>query len=102
MQNVMICPLFLSTTNTFILAICDDGQVRLVSNSLQYRYGRLGSLEEDGYVRVVALHEDQRGRLDVCFNQRWGTVHIFEEGLETRHDIAEVACRQLGFSPTCT
>lgn len=76
-----------------------------MSNTLQYTYAAdlddVGRLEEDGYVRVVIPHEEWRGRLDVCFNQRWGTVHIIDDYVETRRTMAEVVCRQLGFSPTC-
>ena len=89
----------------YFLASCEDGQVRLVKNSLQYSYASdaddVGRLEEDGYVGVVVPHEELRGRLEVCLNQRWGTIHIFDRYVERSTTLAEVACRQLGFSPTC-
>ena len=76
-----------------------------MKNSLQYSYPSdvddVGRLEENGYVRVVAPHEELRGRLEVCLNESWGTIHIFDRYVERSPTLAEVACRQLGFSPKC-
>ena len=52
------------------LALCQDGDVRLVGGQLAYE-----------------------GRVEVCFSQRWGTVA--DDGWPT--GFAQVVCRQLGY-----
>ena len=33
------------------------------------------------------------GRLEVCYNGYWGSVHVGDTG----NEVADVACRQLGY-----
>ena len=47
----------------------------------------------DGDVRVVGGDSEREGRLEVCFNQRWGTVN----GDGWSSVDTQVACRQLGY-----
>jgi len=67
--------LLLSTFKTLAMGnsrqFCQDGEIRLVN-------GRYGS----------------EGRVDICFNDHWGT--ICDDGWDVIDAI--VACRQLGFS----
>jgi len=58
-----------------IAVICNDGDIRLRGGSNQYQ-----------------------GRVEVCWNETWGTVC---DGYWSAND-ANVACRQLGFSPAGT
>ena len=53
--------------------VCDDGDIRLVGGTTQYE-----------------------GRVEICWNEVWGTVcDDFWSGFD-----ATVACRQLGFATT--
>ena len=56
--------------NSSTLAVCEDGDLRLV--------GGLSKTE---------------GRLEVCFNRRWGTI----DGDGWTHTDTQVACSQLGY-----
>jgi hypothetical protein len=49
---------------------------------------------EDGDLRLVGGFRKEEGRLEICFNKRWGTV----DGLGWTHADTEVACRQLRYS----
>ena len=47
----------------------------------------------DGSIRLVDGETEWEGRLEVCFNQRWGTV-----GGETWDSTeTDVVCRELGY-----
>ena len=47
---------------------------------------------KDGDLRLVGGVSE--GRLEVCFNKRWGTI----DGHGWTHTDTEVACKQLGYS----
>ncbi len=68
-------PMCHSRTSMFSAAPCTQGDIRLV--------GGANALE---------------GRVEVCFNNQWGTVCDDAWGVPD----ATVACRQLGFSTTGT
>ena len=85
-------------------ADCEDGQVKVVTDAVS-EYERednndLGRLDEDGVVKVIMTPEEAWGRIEVCLNQRWGTVYV-ESTASHRKEIAQVLCHQLGYSPTC-
>jgi len=86
-------------------ADCEDGQVKLVTNAVsEYAkeyYNHLGGLDEDGVVKVIWAPEELWGRIEVCLNRRWGTIHVDSHTSSHRKKLAQVVCRQLGYSPTC-
>lgn len=49
---------------------------------------------EDGEIRLQDGRTSADGRVEICFNNRWGTICDDEFGREE----ASVLCRQLGFS----
>lgn len=50
----------------------------------------------DGEIRLEGANYDNEGRVQICFNNTWGTVCDSMWGVEE----ATVVCRQLGFSTT--
>ena len=48
----------------------------------------------DGDLKLVGGDSEREGRLEVCFDQRWGTINA-DGWTETD---TQVACRQLGYS----
>ena len=49
----------------------------------------------NGDIRLVGGHGNFSGRVEVCFNNVWGTVCDDDWG----RDDSEVVCQQLGFDP---
>ena len=47
---------------------------------------------KDGDLKLVGGISENEGRLEVCFDQRWGTI----DGDGWTHTDTQVACRQLG------
>ena len=45
-------------------------------------------------LKLVGGASENEGRLEVCFDQRWGTIN----GDGWTHTDTQVACRQLGYS----
>ena len=48
----------------------------------------------DGDLKLVGGASETEGRLEVCFNRRWGTI----DGDGWTHTDTQVACKQLGYS----
>ena len=53
---------------------------------------------KDGDLKLVGSKSENEGRLEVCFDQRWGTIN--ENGWT--HIDTQVTCRQLGYSTSGT
>ena len=55
----------------------------------------------DGDVRLVNGSQPYEGRVEVCFNETWGTIcdslYFWQLGLSG----ADVVCNQLGYSGAC-
>ena len=56
----------------------------------------------DGDVRLVNGREPNEGRVEVCFNETWGTIcdHISPYGNWNQSE-ADVVCKQLGYPGAC-
>ena len=53
---------------------------------------------QDGDIRLRGGRNSTEGRVEICFNNQWGTVC---DDFWSNND-GNVVCRQLGFSPTGT
>ena len=51
----------------------------------------------DGDLKLVGGDSESEGRLEVCFNKRWGTVN----GNGWTQIDTRVACKELGFPAQC-
>ena len=49
-------------------------------------------------LKLVGGASENEGRLEVCFDQRWGTIN----GDGWTHTDTQVACKQLGYSTSGT
>lgn len=56
------------------------------------------ALCQDGAVRLRGGQSNAEGRVEICFDNRWGTVC---DDLWTSRD-GNIVCKELGFSPTGT
>ena len=53
---------------------------------------------QDGDVRLRRGRNATEGRVEICFNNQWGT--ICDASSSWSNSDANVVCKQLGFSPT--
>lgn len=64
----------------------------------------VGSIEggcKDGDVRLRGGASPSQGRVEICINNRWGTVCFGKEVVWDSND-ATVVCKQLGFNSVMT
>ena len=52
----------------------------------------------DGDVRLVNGSQSHEGRIEVCFNETWGTVCDWIYPYYWNQSQADVVCKQLGYS----
>ena len=52
----------------------------------------------DGDVRLVDGRQPNEGRVEVCFNQTWGTICQWISPFSWNHSQADIVCNQLGYS----
>ena len=57
----------------------------------------------EGSIRLAGGPTQYEGRLEICFNSVWGTIHGFQDGVLAWSEIeAAVVCSQLGLNRTGT
>lgn len=70
-SSIFVTLSMLTVHNVHSAEVCDNGQLRLVGGSTEYE-----------------------GRVEVCYNEAWGT--ICDDGFDNAD--ATVICRQVGYS----
>ena len=57
----------------------------------------------DGDVRLVNGRQPHEGRVEICFNETWGTIcqRIYLSSYSWNHSQADIVCKQLGYSHAC-
>ena len=80
----------LCAKQVIIIILLDHGLCKLVPVTDVVCY--------DGDVRLVNGSQPHEGRVEVCFNETWGTVcgHIYQ--YSWNRSEADVVCRQLGYT----
>ena len=51
----------------------------------------------DGNVRLVNGRQPHEGRIEICFNETWGTICDWIYPLSWNRTQADVVCKQLGY-----
>ena len=64
------------------------------SSCIHYLLYPAGTVCEEGAIRLVNGASNNQGRLEICFNNLWGSV--CDDQFDNNE--AKVACRQLGYS----
>ena len=59
---------------------------------------RIGIICHDGDVRLVNGSGPHEGRVEVCFNEMWGTICDYIDPWYWNITQANVVCQQLGYS----
>ena len=52
----------------------------------------------DGDVRLVGGRQPNEGRVEVCFNETWGTVCDYINRWDWNTSEADIVCKQLGYA----
>ena len=55
---------------------------------------------EDGSIRLVGGPNPSEGRVEVCYNQVWGTVCNSNLNSNLYQSYGNLVCKQLGYQPT--
>ena len=71
-----------------------DSELCMYTILSTYKYTCLIASCKDGDLKLVGAISENEGRLEVCLDQRWGTIN----GDGWTHTDTQVACRQLGYS----
>ena len=58
----------------------------------------VGVICHDGDVRLVGGSQPHEGRVEVCFNETWGTICYYISPWSWNISQADVVCKQLGYS----
>ena len=57
-----------------------------------------GIVCHDGDVRLVGGRQPNEGRVEVCFNETWGTVCDYINQWDWNTSEADIVCKQLGYA----
>ena len=57
-----------------------------------------GTVCHDGEVRLRNGNHRHEGRIEICFNETWGTICNGINSYSWNHSQADIVCKQLGYS----
>ena len=72
--------------------------VYTLGNCCYYYIILSGIVCHDGDVRLVNGSQRHEGRIEICFNETWGTICNWISSYSWNHSQADVVCKQLGYS----
>ena len=77
---------------------CQTGRVLFIKLIIIIIISDAGIICNDGDVRLVNGSQPHEGRVEVCFNETWGTICHYISLWSWNVSQADVICQQLGYS----
>ena len=72
--------------------------IMIILSIHNYTAVTVGILCHDGDVRLANGRQPNEGRVEVCFNETWGTICNYISPWGWNISEADVVCKQLGYS----